>query len=93
MGSLRYRSLAPRAGRKSTEADNQDRHVHNAPLGRWQKDHSVAPQLTASGSQHPAPTSDATGLMSPHGKLDPISRIEFAHQAGQMGLDGAGTDV
>src|SRR5688500_4758115 len=31
--------------------------------------------------------------MSPHGELDPITRAELAHQAGQMGLDGAGTDV
>src|SRR5690606_26362893 len=37
--------------------------------------------------------SDAAGLVSPHRELDAVTRTELAHEAGHVGLDGAGTDV
>ena len=37
--------------------------------------------------------SDAAGLVGPHGELDAVSGAELAHEAGQVGFDGARGDV
>src|SRR4051812_21215572 len=37
--------------------------------------------------------SDASGLVGPHGEFDAVSGAELAHEAGQVGFDGARGDV
>jgi hypothetical protein len=38
-------------------------------------------------------TSNAAGLMGPHGDFDAVSGAEFSHEAGEVGFDGAWGDV
>src|SRR5918999_3882341 len=41
----------------------------------------------------PRSAPDAARLVSPHGDLDAVPRVELSHEAGEVGLDGADADV
>src|SRR5690242_15023351 len=49
------------------------------------------PHKTA--DQRAASALDAAALVGPYRQLHAVSRVEFAHQAGQVGLDGADAEV